>query len=341
MRERRVLVTGGAGFIGSHLVDALATQGGIREIAVVDNFSVGSRTNVAADGNVAAIRVIEADVRDREALRDLMRGVSVVYHLATQCLRVSLVDPQLVSDVNVTGTLNVLDAATVAGVSRFVYVSSSEVYGTARAVPMAESHPCVPTTIYGASKLAGELYARAFHTTHGLPVVIVRPFNTYGPRSHYQGLYGEVLPKFVLRVLAGQPPVIYGDGEQTRDFTFVADTVRGIMLAADCDRLVGSPVNIARGEEISINQLAALVVGAIGASVEPVYRPARPGDVRRHSADVQLARRLLNYVPQVSIQEGVARYIEWFRKTHPDVRRLLAFEETYDWNTVGEMNPHG
>jgi UDP-glucose 4-epimerase len=331
MRERRVLVTGGAGFIGSHLVDALATQEGIGEIVVVDNFSVGSRTNVALDGRVATIRVIEGDVRDREALGDLMHGVNIVYHLATQCLRVSLIDPQLVSDVNVTGTLNVLDAATKADVSRFVYVSSSEVYGTARAVPMAESHPCVPTTIYGASKLAGELYARAIHTTHGLPVVIVRPFNTYGPRSHYEGLYGEVLPKFVLRVLAGQPPVIYGDGEQTRDFTFVADTVHGIMLAADCDRLVGSCVNIARGEEISINQLATLVVGAIGASVEPIYRPARPGDVRRHSADVQLARRLLNYVPQVGIREGVARYIEWFRNTHPDLRRLLASEETFDW----------
>jgi UDP-glucose 4-epimerase len=341
MRDRRVLVTGGGGFIGSHLVDALATQDTTGEVLVVDDFSVGSPTNVQATGRSATIRVIEADVRDRQAMRDLMRGVSVVYHLATQCLRVSLVDPQLVSDVNVKGTLNVLEAATKAGVSRFVYVSSSEVYGTARTLPMAESHHCVPTTIYGASKLAGELYARAFHTVHRLPVVIVRPFNTYGPRSHFEGLYGEVLPKFVLRVLAGQPPIIYGDGEQTRDFTFVADTVRGIMLATECDALIGCPVNIARGEEISINRLAALVVDAIGASVEPMHQPARPGDVRRHRADVRLARRLLKYVPQVSIQEGVAQYIEWFRQTYPDLRRALASEETYDWKPVGEMNRHG
>ncbi len=341
MNGRRVVVTGGAGFIGSHLVDALAHQEGIGEVVVVDNFSSGARTNVHTDGRPSEIAMVDADVRDREAMQRVMRGASVVYHLATQCLRLSLVDPHLVSDVNVTGTLNVVEAAANAGVHRFVYVSSSEVYGTARAVAMAESHPCEPTTIYGASKLAGELYARAFHTTHGLPVVVIRPFNAYGPRSHFEGLYGEVLPKFVLRALAGKPPVIYGDGEQTRDFTYVTDTVQGIMLAAGCDGLIGCSVNIARGEEISIRQLATLVLSATGAAMDPVYKPARPGDVRRHSADVQLARRLLGYAAQVSIQEGVPRYVEWFRKTHPDVRRLLASEETYDWEKVGEHGSHG
>lgn len=331
MVGKRIVVTGGAGFIGSHLVGALAGQG---DVTVVDNFSVGSRENLRA-GDGAAIHVLEADVRDPDTMAQAVRGASVVYHLATQCLRVSLIDPYLVSDVNVTGTLSVLEAARLAGVARFVYVSSSEVYGTAQTAPMTESHPCAPTTVYGASKLAGEQYALAFQATYGLPVVIVRPFNTYGPGSHLEGLYGEVLPKFVLRALAGQPPVIYGDGEQSRDFTYITDTVRGIVLAGECNELVGGVVNIARGEEVTINRLAAIVADTVGAGQPPLYRPPRPGDVRRHYADIEVARRTLGYRPQVGIHDGVAQYVEWFRAAHPSLTPLLEAEETYDWQTAG------
>src|SRR5436305_12702342 len=153
-----------------------------------------------------------------------------------------------------------LMGAAAAKVKRFVYVSSSEAFGSARTVPMAEDHPFDPTTIYGASKLAGEHYTNAFHRTHGLPTVVVRPFNTYGPRSHFEGAYGEVIPKFVVRVLNGKRPIVFGDGEQTRDFTYVSDTVQGLLLAADADSLVGRAVNVARGVEVSINEIARLVL---------------------------------------------------------------------------------
>jgi UDP-glucose 4-epimerase len=331
--RQRVLVTGGAGFIGSHLVDELAGEHDV-DVVVVDNYSVGTPNNLQHLRSSPHVRLVEADVLNLEQMMHEMEGMNIVYHLATQCLRLSLVDPRLVHDVNTTGSLNVLRAAVERRVDRFVYVSSSEVYGTASFVPMTEAHPCHPTTVYGASKLAGEHYALAFHGTHGLPVVIVRPFNTYGPRSHFEGLYGEVLPKFVLRALGGRPPVINGDGEQTRDFTYVTDTARGIRLAARCDALIGHAVNIARGEEVSINQLAELVMEVVGRRFAPVHKSPRPSDVRRHFADVTLADRVLEHRSAVSIREGVSRYVEWFRARHANVHDLLEHETTLDWGVA-------
>ena len=330
----RVVVTGGGGFIGSHLVDALAEA---HEVVVIDNFSSGRRENLIQHRDNPRVRVEEADVCDVAAMNRLMAGAQKIYHLATQCVRLSLEDPELVHHVNATGTLNVCRAALRNGVRCLVYISSSEVYGTAQRVPMDETHPCEPTTVYGASKLTGELYAKAFLRSYGLPVVVVRPFNTYGPRSHYEGVYGEVIPRFLVRFLNGLPPVIYGDGKQSRDFTYVSDTVRGILLAADSDALQGQVVNIACGKEVSILDLARLVPEAAEVpALPPELAPDRPGDVRRHFADITLARSVLNFSASVSIQEGLRRYVAWFKQENPDYRQCLAKTAAINWRLGSE-----
>ena len=330
---RHALVTGGAGFIGSHLVDALAARGD--RVTVVDNLSVGRRDNLTQHAGNPRVTLHVADVTDGAAMTALAKGVDVIYHLATQCVRLSLFEPELVHRVNSEGTLRMLGAAAAAGVRRFVYVSSSEAFGSAVTAPMTEDHPRHPTTIYGATKLAGEHYAAAFHITHGLDTVTVRPFNTYGPRAHFEGAYGELIPKFVVRVLNGKPPIVFGDGEQTRDFTFVEDTVRGLLLAGDSGELSGSDVNIARGEEVSVNAIARLVLDVCGRpDLQPQTGPARPADVRRHFADISKARSVLGFEPRVGIGEGLRRYVAWFRETFPDPSRLLEQEQPYNWQPL-------
>lgn len=233
--------------------------------------------------------------------------------------------------VNSTGALNVCQAALASRAKRLIYVSSSEVYGSAKAVPMSESHPCAPTTIYGASKLTGELYAQAFLKTSGLAVIIVRPFNTYGPRAHFEGAYGEVIPKFTLRALNNKAPVIFGDGRQTRDFTYVSDVVRGILLASQCDGLIGSAVNIAFGREVSINTIARLVLEATEKnSLRPQRGKPRPADVRRHYADISLAKTKLGYRPQVAIEEGITEYVRWV-KENVNLVSGIKQEKLYNW----------
>jgi UDP-glucose 4-epimerase len=312
LADLRILVTGAGGFIGSHLAERLAPA---NELVLVDDFSVGSRENLAGVVDLAQVRVVEADVRSRQAMLELCAGVDVVFHLAISCLRTSLRDPELSHDVNAGGTLAVCRAAHARGVRRLVYVSSSEVYGSAERVPMSEEHPLRPTTVYGASKLAGELYALAFLRTYGLPVSVVRPFNTYGPREPWAGSRAEVIPRFLLQLEAGRPPVVYGDGSQTRDFTFVDDTVTGLVGAAECDALVGDVVNLAFGREIAIRRIAELLAERVGAgAVAPVLAPARPGDVHRHYADVSKARRLFGFEARVPIEEGLTRTVAWFRE---------------------------
>ncbi len=306
-----VLVTGAAGFIGSHLAERLADA---NRLILVDDFSVGPRENLAALEDHPRARIVEADVTDRERMRELAAGVDVVFHLAISCLRTSLAHPVLSHDVNAGGTLAVCLAAHEQRVARLVYVSSSEVYGSALRTPMDESHPCQPTTVYGASKLAGELYALAFWRTHRMPVSVVRPFNTYGPREPYRGARAEVIPRFWLQCQAGRAPVVYGDGSQTRDFTYVEDTVEGLLRAAACDALVGEVVNVARGEEVSILRIAELVAQRCGAGeLAPQLAAARPGDVRRHFADIGKARRLLGFEPAIDIETGLDRTLAWFR----------------------------
>ncbi len=323
------VVTGGAGFIGSELVRQLLARGD--RVRVVDNFVNGSRANLPAEAG-DRLEVLEADIRDLARVRPSLAGADVVYHLACLGVRHSVHAPAENHEVNATGTLGLLDAARASGVGRFVYVSSSEVYGTAQWVPMTEQHPTFPCTVYGGSKLAGESYARAYFRTYGYPTVIVRPFNTYGPRSHHEGDSGEVIPKFLLRCLAGRPLVVFGDGSQTRDFTYVSDSARGIILAGRHPDAVGRTINLGFGAETTIADLAGVVARVAGrpdAAVEHVE--GRPGDVLRLYADMTHARELLGYAPTVSLEEGLTRLLQWYRDQGVDAATLLEREVVRNW----------
>jgi len=321
---RRVLVTGGAGFIGSNLVDVLLELG--CEVRVLDDLSAGRAENVDP-----AVDLRQGDIRDAAAVRSALHDVDVVFHLAVSNLRVSLSDSWASHDVNAGGTLVVLEAARDAAIARFVYCSSSEVYGTARCLPMNEQHPLEPTTVYGASKLAGEGYARAFHRTMGVPAVVVRPFNTYGYREHLEGPSGEVIPRMTLRALNGVPPVIFGDGSQSRDFMFVTDTARGLIACAECDDAVGETLNIARGRETTIAELARKICEIAGAQVDPIFEGPRPGDVHRQWADASRVREVTGFEAEVDVDEGLQRFVDWFRGEYPDPGALLDRQVTRNW----------
>lgn len=330
-KNKKILVTGGAGFIGSNLLDELAKS---NHVVILDNFSSGKRENVDHHKGKSNVEVIEGDVRDKKLLHEISKGIDIIYHLAVQCLRVSINDPEINHEVNATGTLNLCMAALENSVKRFVYVSSSEVYGTAITVPMDEFHPCEPTTVYGASKLAGEKYTLAYYRTYNMPSMVVIPFNTYGPREHFEGAYGEVIPKFVLRALNNVPPVIFGDGSQTRDFTYVTDTVRGIILASECDRMIGQTVNIARGEEVSIKDIAEKIYRKLGKTdIKPVIEKDRPGDVRRHFADVKKAERLFGFRAAIDIEKGLEMFIKWFTSQGYNMEELLKEDVVFNWET--------
>ena len=327
--EKRVLVTGGAGFIGSELVRQLVARGA--QVIVVDNLVNGKRVNL--EGLPAdRLRLVVADIRHGDPMKELLPGVDTVFHLACLGVRHSIHSPQENHEVNATATLNLLAAAKNTGVKRFVYVSTSEVYGTARQSPMTEQHPTFPMTVYGASKLAGECYTRAFYETYGYPTVIIRPFNSYGPRCHHEGDSGEVIPKFLLRGMAGQPMIIFGDGSQTRDFTYVSDTARGILTAGFTDNAIGETINIGNGNEITINHLAQKITDVLDQfEVKVVYDDPRPGDVLRLYAGTTRARQLLGFEPQITLREGLEKLRDWYISLDQAPEALLEQEIIRNW----------
>jgi UDP-glucose 4-epimerase len=326
------LVTGGAGFIGSELVRQLVDRG--MDVLVFDNLVNGRRENLDGVGS-SRCTLIEADIRDEGAMASAIRDVDVVFHLACLGVRHSLHAPRENHDVNATATIDLLARARKAGVKRFVHVSSSEVYGTARHVPMTEEHPTYPTTVYGASKLAGECYARALFASHEFPTVVVRPFNAYGPRGHHEGDSGEVIPKFLLRAMAGRPLIVFGDGTQTRDFTFVSDTAAGIIGAAFADEAIGQTINIGSGHSISINALAQQVALMVGRAVDIAHDAPRPGDVDHLRADASRAQRLLGYAPAVTLADGLRRLKQWYEESGLSPEQMLEAETVRSWETGG------
>jgi UDP-glucose 4-epimerase len=331
VQNRRVLVTGGAGFIGSELVRQLAERG--CAVRVVDNLVNGRRKNLedVLGGNV---ELTVADVRDTETMASMFSDTDIVFHLACLGVRHSIHSPLENHEVNASATLELLHAARNAGVQRFVYVSSSEVYGTARHAPISEEHPTLPMTVYGASKLAGECYTRAFWETYRYPTVVLRPFNSYGPRCHHEGDSGEVIPKFLLRCLADKPMFVFGDGTQTRDFTYVSDTARGILAAGLSDSSVGQTINLGSGREIQIKELARAIAEALGKpSAEIVHIEPRPGDVLRLLADNSKAKKLLRFEPSVTLGAGILRLLDWYVNQGKSPQQLLEQEIVRNWES--------
>jgi UDP-glucose 4-epimerase len=329
----RVLVTGGAGFIGSHLVEELLLRRGAAQVRVLDNLRNGTLENLAEVAEDARLEVQIGDICDEDTVERSLDGVDMVFHLACLGVRHSLHDPFENHRVNAEGTLLLLERARAAGTGRFVHVSTSEVFGTAQYAPMDERHPTWPETVYGGSKLAGEAYARAMFRTHGMPTVVVRPFNTYGPRSHFEGDSGEVIPRTIVRVLSGLSPLVFGDGEQTRDFTHVTDTVAGLAMLGEADAAVGQTVNLGSGSEITINELCRLVAQYAGApGLAPVHLEPRPGDVRRLLVDSTVMHELTGFRTRVDFEKGVADLVDWFRTRPQSPEEMLARIEDRNWS---------
>lgn len=327
----RALVTGGAGFIGSHLVDCLIARGW--SVTILDNFSSGQLENLKdAQAASSELRIVEGSVLDGTAIDRALEDCERVFHLAVQCVRRSVGQPVENHAVNATGTIMVLEAARRRKVKRFIYCSSSEVYGNCNDEMMnEETTQCMPVTVYGAAKLAGEFYAKAYCQTYGLPIIVVRPFNSYGPREHERGDLAEVIPRFVICVLNGLPPVIFGTGQNSRDFTYVSETAEGLARAADCEALVGHTVNIAYGRAVTINQVAEAVTRLCGRpDLKPTHIDPRPGDVRALQADTSLARKMLGFEAAIGFEHGMRRYIDWFRTRHNDFAVLLE-DQIQNW----------
>lgn len=301
------LVTGGAGFIGSHLADRLIERG--EAVRVFDNFSTGRIENLVPHGFKADL--IKGDLRDADAVRRAMTGVEVVFHQgADPSVPRSMADPAASYESNVMGTLNVLQAAREAGVRRVVFASSCAVYGDAPGLPKSERSPVAPQSPYATSKLAGEELCLLFTKVFGVEAVALRYFNVFGPRQDPNSAYAPVIPRFIKALADGEPPVIFGDGEQTRDFIYVDDVVQANLLAAQSPDAPGQIFNIASGRSVSLNRLLASLIEIMGISSEPVYVPARAGDVRHSAADVSAAAAALGFEILVPFELGLARTVE-------------------------------
>ncbi len=304
------LVTGGAGFIGSHIAAALVERGDT--VRVLDNLSTGRVENMASFRD--RIEFFEGDLLDADALAQAVDGVECVFHQAALASVPRSVERPL--DTNaacVTGTVALLNAARTAGVRRVVYAASSSAYGDQPTSSKRESDLPLPISPYAAAKLAAEYYCRAFTATYGLATVALRYFNVFGPRQDPKSEYAAVIPRFITAILSGDQPVVYGDGLQSRDFTFVANVVHANLLAADAPDVAGRVLNVANGTQFSLLALLAAINKLLGTEVQPRFDPPRIGDVRESLADITLARKLLGYEPQVDFEEGLRRSIDYYR----------------------------
>ncbi len=310
MTTARYLVTGGAGFIGSHIAEALLDAG--ESVCIFDNLATGRETNLAALKGRA--RFIRGDLKDLASVMAAVQGVEVIFHQgALASVPRSIAEPIESLETNVNGTQNVLLAARDYGVRRVVYASSSSVYGNTLMLPKREDMPAHPMSPYAVQKLTGELLCGVFTRIYGLETVALRYFNVFGPRQDPASEYAAVIPRFLTALIEKRRPVVFGDGEQTRDFTYIANVVQANLLAASSPDALGYSMNIGCGEQVSLNTVLRLTGELLGTAVDADYREPRPGDVRDSCADISLAQRLLGYKPSVSFHEGLARTLDAIR----------------------------
>jgi nucleoside-diphosphate-sugar epimerase len=304
------LITGGAGFIGSNLARRLLSSG--EEVVVLDNFSTGKRENL--EGIEDRVTLIEGDICDIRTVKEGMQGADYVFHhAAVVSVPRSVDDPVRTNEVNVDGTLNCLMAARAVQVKKFVFAASSSAYGDSEELPKREDMKTQPLSPYGVSKLVGEMYCRVFYEVYGLPTVSLRYFNIFGPYQDPDSQYAAVVPIFITRLLQGESPVVFGDGEQSRDFTYIDNAIQANLLAAKSDRADGKTINVACGAQYTLNQLVEHLKRLIGSEIDSTYAEARPGDIRNSMGDISTASGLLGYEPEVSFSEGLRRTVEWFR----------------------------
>jgi len=315
MAKETILITGGAGFIGSHLAEKYVREGHL--VKVLDDFSSGNVNNIRALFNHKNFKLIRGDVRDRELIQRATAGVDIILHLAAQIhVDRSIIDPKYTFEVNTFGTLNILDAALENDVKLVIYTSTSEVYGSAQYVPMDEKHPLNPASPYAASKAAADRLCFAYHNTYKLPLVIVRCFNTYGPRQSDIG-YAAAIPKFIRRVMQGLPPVIYGDGKQTRDYLYIKDAVKAYdSVLKSYENLLGKAINFGTSREVGILELSKLIIKLCNPekNLKPVHVAPRPGEVKRLCSDITLAQNELDFKPEYDIERGLREFIKWYEE---------------------------
>ena len=304
------LVTGGAGFIGSHLVRELLSQD--KQVRVLDNFSTGKPENL--EGLDGSLEVIKGDLRDRELVREIVKDVHTIFHQAALVsVALSMEDPQTCYDVNVQGTVDLLDLARASGVQKVVLASSAAVYGETTTLPLTESLPPSPLSPYAASKLVNEIYAGLYTRAFNLTVVALRYFNVYGPGQSPDSPYAAAIPIFIHRLLNNEPPIIYGDGHQVRDFIYVQDIVRANLLAAKSPNAGGEVLNICSGQEIDLLGLINTLGEVLDIKPEPIFSSPRPGDIYRSIGDPSQAARVVNFSARVSLFEGLANTVAWMR----------------------------
>jgi UDP-glucose 4-epimerase len=311
--RKKILITGGAGFIGSHLTEDLVKNG--FSVKIMDDFSTGSVNNIMHLFNFKNFKMIRGSVTDKELVSKATSDVDIVFHLAAQVhVDRSVIEPRRTFEVNTLGTLNVLDAALENDIELVAYASTSEVYGSAKYAPMDEDHPLNPASPYAASKAAADRLCFSYYNTYKLPVVIVRCFNTYGPRQKDSG-YAAAIPKFLRKALAHLPPIIYGDGFQTRDYMYVKDTVRAYKLVmSSYEKVLGETINFGTGQEVTILELAKTILELCGTKSVPVHTAPRAGEVKRLCADISKAKEMLGFEPDYDIKKGLKEFTEWYKE---------------------------
>ena len=314
----KVLVTGGAGFIGSNLTEALLKKG--YSVRVLDDFSTGKRENLLYDEAYPSLEMVEGDIRDLAVCQKAMKGIDYVFHQAAlPSVQRSVEDPLGSNAVNAGGTLNILFSAREERVKRVIYASSSSIYGDTPTLPKHEEMPSNPLSPYALQKYIGEQYCRLFYELYGLETVSLRYFNIFGPKQDPASVYSAVIPRFIDALLKGHPPLIFGDGEQSRDFTYIDNVVRANLLAMSAEHLQGEAINIACGKRVSLNQLLNILKEIVGSKVSPVHEEPRKGDVKHSLADINKGKRLLNYDPQVGIEMGLKKTVEFFQKQNASI----------------------
>jgi UDP-glucose 4-epimerase len=331
LKDKRIIVTGGAGFLGSHVVQLFLKKD--NQVVVFDDFSNGKSLHLRSLANHPRLEIIRGDVTNQEQVENAFQGCQIVVHLAVLCLRQSIKEPQRVNEVIVQGTLNCLEAARLNKAELFLNCSSSEAYGSANYIPMDEKHPLHPETPYAAAKVAQDMYVYSYGRTYGIPWTTIRPFNMYGPNSHWQGHRGELIPKMIVRAMNKKALVIFGEGSQTRDFTYVYDAARavvGIAEESDCHNV---SINFCNGKETSIRQIAELICEAFDLDPDEFIQnqPPRPGDVQRHFGDNTRFCELVGFGPEVSIEDGIRLTVDWFKSLPFTPEQLLKQEALRSW----------